>query len=366
MCDIHTMSAVETMAELGERIRYARVARELSQADLARSLDVDRSALVRMESGERKVSALELFLLAEVLKVPMSHFTQRSPAAMTSRRSPPMDDPGVVDRRSCGTDLALEAHFRDAEFLRENGLLMPVEAISTGSVPDFDAARRLAREAREFVGIPTGPLPGLAGVAERFGLYLLATGIPCDGASLSPDAGFGVSIVSSDEPPGRRRFTAAHEIGHHILGDEYRVDAGASASRGEREALVDSFASELLLPRADAARVRGAVDGTLWERLVRLAADYRVSWATALRTAADAGSVSWEEVETLRRRTPHKGDFVAVLGDAPLEDLTADTTGPRWRRAVLQAYQRSLVTAERAVEMLHGQLDTDELPAPEA
>ena len=85
MCDIHTVSAVESWGEVGARIRQARLASQLSQAELASALGIDRTALARAEGGQRQVSALELFRLSEVLHVPIAHFVTRPPAAVVSQ-----------------------------------------------------------------------------------------------------------------------------------------------------------------------------------------------------------------------------------------------------------------------------------------
>ncbi|MEU7616087.1 ImmA/IrrE family metallo-endopeptidase [Micromonospora rifamycinica] len=44
-------------------------------------------------------------------------------------------------------------------------------------------------------------------------------------------------MVSTQGDPGRRRATAAHELGHLIIGDEYSTDLGVSTSRAAREAV---------------------------------------------------------------------------------------------------------------------------------
>jgi len=62
------------------------------------------------------------------------------------------------------------------------------------------------------------------------------------------DSDVAVAVVSRRGDPGRRRATAAHELGHLVIGDEYSSDLGVHASRGDREALLDTFAAELLLP----------------------------------------------------------------------------------------------------------------------
>jgi transcriptional regulator with XRE-family HTH domain len=60
---------------LGERLREAREYLGFSQDQVAVFLDVSRSALSLMETGQRKVDALELKKLAALYKRPVGYFT---------------------------------------------------------------------------------------------------------------------------------------------------------------------------------------------------------------------------------------------------------------------------------------------------
>src|SRR5208282_5901614 len=60
---------------LGERLREAREYLGFSQDQVATFLGVSRSALSLMESGQRKVDALELKKLAGLYKRPVGFFT---------------------------------------------------------------------------------------------------------------------------------------------------------------------------------------------------------------------------------------------------------------------------------------------------
>jgi transcriptional regulator with XRE-family HTH domain len=66
--------SVPTQEELGRRIAEARSDCGMTQADLAASVGLERTALVRVEAGERKVSAAELVALAEVMDRPIDWF----------------------------------------------------------------------------------------------------------------------------------------------------------------------------------------------------------------------------------------------------------------------------------------------------
>ena len=60
---------------LGDRLREAREYLGFSQDQVATFLGVSRSALSLIESGQRKVDALELKMLASLYKHPVAHFT---------------------------------------------------------------------------------------------------------------------------------------------------------------------------------------------------------------------------------------------------------------------------------------------------
>lgn len=60
---------------LGVRLKEAREYLELSQDEVAKLLNVPRSAISLMEAGQRKVDALELKQLAEIYQRPVGYFT---------------------------------------------------------------------------------------------------------------------------------------------------------------------------------------------------------------------------------------------------------------------------------------------------
>lgn len=60
---------------LGERLREAREYLGFSQDQVATFMGISRSALSLMETGQRKVEALELKKLAGLYKRPVGHFT---------------------------------------------------------------------------------------------------------------------------------------------------------------------------------------------------------------------------------------------------------------------------------------------------
>jgi hypothetical protein len=65
-------------------------------------------------------------------------------------------------------------------------------------------------------------------------------------------------FIGSQRPPGRRRFTCAHELGHHVFGHGMRFDQLDTVDNDE-EYLADSFAAAFLMPKT-------AIDASLSRR----------------------------------------------------------------------------------------------------
>lgn len=355
----------QSWAEIGERVAEARLVAGFSQGELATRLELDRTAVVRMEAGDRRINALELYRLAEALRVPVAHFLSRPPAALVSRRSSLEENADEASRARYRLDTRLEEHARNAQWLMSHRFLTP-SPLSIGMTRGHDATDpvRMARTARQCMGAPQGPLGALADVLEQLNLFVTVVDEPAEGASLLLD-GYGVAVISGQAAPGRRRWTAVHELGHHLMQDEYHTDAGIAASRDEREQVIDRFTEEFLLPEVDLREAwqrveRGESDRTV---LIDVAASYRVSWGAAVSRARNTSLIDAVDARRLRANTPVRGDFLAVQGSEPMPDLEVGTTGPRWRRAVLSAWSQGTITATRTVELLYGAVSEQDLPS---
>ena len=67
--------------QLGERLREVRKYLGLKQEEVATHVKIPRTALSDIESGQRRVEALELARLAKLYRQPVSYFTGEDAAA---------------------------------------------------------------------------------------------------------------------------------------------------------------------------------------------------------------------------------------------------------------------------------------------
>jgi len=319
--------------------------------------------IVKIESGDRRIDAMELIRLSSALQVPVDFLLRPTPVVLSHRASGMTEDSDTEVAREAGRlDLALVAWLHEVQQLVELGVLQPEPPLRAKAVVDSQGtARELALRVREQLGVGLQAINSLVDLCERAGQYVLVTDIPGEGASVV-EGDVAVAVVSLQGDPGRCRATAAHEFGHLVIDDEYSSDLGIHSSRADREALLDAFAAELLLPSQVLTEERGASEEISRDQLIRLAARYRASWSLTIRQAAQAGVLSPESRRDWARSTPTRSEFMEAVGWAPQPDLEAVRVPPRYAHAVMEAWRRGTLTATRAVELMHGQITIADLP----
>ncbi len=365
MWDNHTMSreaVVVTQADLGRRIADARVEVGVTQADLAAIIGLERTALVRIESGERKVSATELVAIAGALDRPVDWFFAESPVAVVSRRRDP-----AVGGFSRALDHALEVAARDVAFLEDRRLLPSGERPPARRAPEsFENAEDLACTIRAEVGRPEGPLLDLQSVTESLGLlgFSLALGPDSGDAAYVVVGNLGVAVINGTADPGRRRFSLAHELGHHLAGDAYEPSPRLGASDTER--MFNAFAAYLLMPRSSVL--------SIWDEFsahsprlaaIAVAVRFSVSWTAACNQLRNLGLIDSRERERLVGNDLRRGELFE-FGVRFAVELDPPSVPPAYARAVVGGYRRGQLTAARTVELLHHSVGEVDLPEPDA
>jgi Zn-dependent peptidase ImmA (M78 family)/DNA-binding XRE family transcriptional regulator len=353
--------AAVTQADLGRRIADARTESGMTQADLAASVGLERTALVRIEMGERKVSATELVAIAGTLDRPVDWFFTESPAAVVSRRSDL-----AVGGFSRALDHALELAARDVAFLEGRRLLPSGERLAHKAPESFEDAEDLARGIRVEARRPDGPLLDLQSVAENLGLlgFALALGPDAGDAAYVEVGNLGVAVINGTTDPGRRRFSLAHELGHHLSGDAYEPSPRLSASDTER--MFNAFAAYLLMPRSSVQ--------SIWDefsaRSPRLAATavavrFSVSWTAACNQLKNLDLIDSRERERLLGNDLRRGELFE-FGERFAVELDPPSVPPAYARAVVGAYRRGQLAPARTVELLHHSVSEADLPEPDA
>jgi hypothetical protein len=173
-----------------------------------------------------------------------------------------------------------------------------------------------------------------------------------------------VALVNGASESGRRRFTIAHELGHHVFDDEYDPDWVVGADATEREKIVNAFAIHFLMPRSAALPRWQALGGAADPRgaAIHLGVELGLSWSAVCGHLQRLGCLSERQYEALLPETPTRVDLLERELSIRT-DVTAPLVPPAYAAAVVRALQQGKIGRTRAVELLRGVLHERDLPA---
>ncbi len=252
------MSNSEQIA-LGKRLKEARKSCRLTQEQVAKHLDLPRTAVVKIESGERAVSTHELTQLAGFFGRSISELVEDTPdtedALVVLHR---LDDEFVDDSEVHREVTSHVAICRAGHGLKEL-LGLPEE----DGPPDYhmeepestmeavEHGAFVASQERKRLSLGSNPLPDLAKLIATQGVWAAKAKLPDEMSGVFlHDATFGSAIlINQDHPLSRRRFSFAHEYAHALL--DRRATASVSTNKNRkdyREVRANAFAASFLLP----------------------------------------------------------------------------------------------------------------------
>jgi Zn-dependent peptidase ImmA (M78 family)/transcriptional regulator with XRE-family HTH domain len=350
-------------SEVSSRIVEARLQRGLNQTQLAQAVGLERTALAKIEAGQRRVNALELASIARELGRRIEWFVLPRAASVVQHRG--ATTPEWV---SSQFDVTLEQCIADVGLLIELGhLVLPARPAGFERPETLREAEELAVEARRSCGLDEdSPVRDMSGAAVAVGLLVFAEPVAggADAATAS-NGSWGVALINSSNMVGRRRLALAHELGHHLLNDGYvedfRVDAPTGQSK--HESRLDRFARSFLLPETSLSeKWEGLYSGGVRKAAVLLASDFRVDMSTlARRLHTDLGVVDGTTAEEIRGIRTNQADIVENDLYVP-HDLEGVWLHPEYVKAVLRAYRAQDITESRSLSLLRQTFTNKDLP----
>lgn len=351
---------------IGSRIAQARTQEGISQTELARLTSIDRTALAKIESGSRRVTAVELSSIANRLEQRIEWFLAQPPAAVIAHRAnrDPEATNSVID------DL-LEELARESEFLQSlDDSLIPQDVPPTFARPKSEKeADDLAGTARKLLGLNAlEPVYDIQALMAKIGLLAFSARLGTDTA----DAGTialrrgAVAVVNSDNKGGRRRLALAHELGHYLVADEYTVDWNVAEHNVSQavESQIDHFARALLLPSKALSKLwkERAKQDDFRTSAVVVGSFFRVDMATLARRLLELGLVDDPAASAVRAAKTTQADIVEYNLLVPHE-LENTSLPRRYQQAILKLFKQGRISGARAAQLLRGTLDEESLPA---
>ena len=246
---------------LGRRLKEARTHSGFTQEEVAKALELPRTAIVHMEAGNRSVSTLELAKLAEGL----------SPARCELFRGCPCRG------RCLGGGCSVSKDFEENTAVRQElarcvaicqegaNLERLLKLPSRTGPPAYELSlpkaawqavqqgERIAADERRRLALGRAPIPDIAELARHQGIWACGAELPdqMSGLFLKHSSLGMVILVSSEHVRERRRFSYAHEYGHAIMDRDQNVTVTTTENQSDlREVRANAFAAAFLLPRS--------------------------------------------------------------------------------------------------------------------
>jgi Zn-dependent peptidase ImmA (M78 family)/transcriptional regulator with XRE-family HTH domain len=303
--------------ELGRRLATTRRSRNLSQAEVAKHLEVSRPTLVAIEKGTRPAKPEELIALSQLFGRSVHELvTQREFIGDFTPQFRLTQAPGIpaesveqavsVFQQLCEDYLALET------LLAAPMPRAPLsEPYSTEGLTPQAAAEEAATLERSRLNLGLGPLPHLLDVLETdAGLRVFVAPLEefrIAGMFVYTDRLGGCILVNGQHPLTRRNWSLAHEYSH-FLTDRYRdeITLFYEYERKPRtEQFADSFAASFLMPaagiRQQFRRIAQSKGDFTVADLCLLADRYNVSMEAITRRLESLGSLrkgTWEQLSS--------------------------------------------------------------------
>lgn len=339
---------MDTAKRLGERIKTARWAMNLSQRDLASQAGVSAMSISKYERGINTPSSDILLKIAQAVEKNVDYFLRPIDVTITS--------PSYRRRASLGKreERAIQARIKG---LMERYLdledLLPSEEVTAFQLPsidrhitNFEAVEEMVDDLRYAWDLGLDPIDNLTELLEDRGIKVgLIDGFDdFDACTFWANEKIPVIVVKRGVPGDRQRFNLAHELGHLVVEADQNIDEEKAAYR---------FAGAFLAPRAAVYHELGhrREHLNIYE-LHELKHKYGLSMQAWIYRAKELGILSDSRAGQLFREFRVRRWHVEEPGQAyPTERPT------RFERLLMRAWSEELISEKRAADLLGKSLE---------
>lgn len=355
--------------EVGERLRVAREAAKLKQADAAAALDIARTTLVAIEQGQRRIRIGELQQLARLYGTSANALLRREAIHVDLtpqfRKLRARFDDAVEQAAQLLSELAkAEVELENLLGVRRMRNYPPERPLLPGDVRA--QAEQDALDLRQRLGLGLAPVRDIVTLLELdLGVRVYVRRIDGRISGLfAYDEVLGACILlNANHPRYRRTQTAAHELAHLIsTRGQAEILEGIGMGHSREERYAAAFGQAFLTPaRAVMQKFRDVTAGStkLTRRhVIMLAHAFGVSREAMVRRLEDLSlskQGTWDWFKAEGGITDEQAR--QVLGDLPGPDTEkAEADHPTTLRLGLlagEAWRRGLLTEGQLARMLH-------------
>jgi len=348
---------------VGQALKHARAAMGFTLKQVGKSMGTAISTISEIESGKRRLSAVELYRFAKLYQRPMSFFLEESETSASF---------AILMRAAGSASVSKETIINFHELCRSyRDLRKLVRAPEMPSPPNYSASRlttlgqaeELAEAERSSLGLNGQPIKDICDLLEgkRGGkiFHLLEDAGRFSGAFTYDEQLGACFLINSHHPKRRRTFTVAHEYAHCVAHRNQlaHIDTcPAFEIKNPRERFANAFAAAFLMPRHTVNEVLGQLvfpqkSALTAEVLVHLAMYFGVSFEAMGWRLVSLRRLSLSRWEELLSQQVPSSPTARLLGYCK-EEEPPDTVPRQYKYLAYKAYEMKLISFEKLAELL--------------
>jgi len=364
---------------IGKRLKEARESLGLSQEEVAKALGLPRPAVSKIESGNRKVSSIELVKLAGLYGRPLSFFLEPARKEKKETSLAYLLRSSTVELASTDKQGLAQAYNLYKNYAHLERLVLgsvesrvPVPAYWSRPVRAWEAVKEgllLAAEERSRLDLGEDPIHDLFQLLESQGIkvlkYRFAPESGIAGCFFFDEPDGPCIVVNAAQSLGRQRFTAAHEYCHYLRDPELRghAEPGVGVGKEPHERRADAFAAAFLMPADGVSQYLEELglskgDPISPKDVVLLCRYFGVSYEAMLWRLKTLGWCSEEQRQQLMAFQPTKVARAMGLDpdvfERPSEELPLP---PRYVYLAIKAYEKEEISLGKLAELIDLSVD---------
>jgi len=350
-------------ATVGQALRKARAAIGLTLKQVSKGMGIALSTISEIESGKRRVSAVELYRFAKLYQRPISFFLEESETSSSFVILTRAAGTTSVSKKTIITFHELCRNYRDLRKLVRAPQMPSPSDYSTSRLTTLDQAEESAEAERGSLGLNGQPIKDICDLLEgKRGIKIFH--LPEDperfSGAFTYDEQLGACfLINSHHPERRRTFTVAHEYAHCIAHRNQlaHIDTCPTfESKNPRERFANAFAAAFLMPRRSVNEVLSHLvfpqkSALTAEVLIHLAMYFGVSFEAIGWRLVSLRRLSLSRWEDLLNQQVPSSPTARLLGYC-VEEEPPDTAPRQYKYLAYQAYEMQLISFEKLAELL--------------
>ena len=358
-----TTMVLPSAVTVGHALKHARAAIGLTLKQVSKSMGIAMSTISEIESGKRRLSAVELYRFAKLYQRPISFFLEESETSASFAILMRAAGTASVSRESIINFHELCRSYRDLRKLVGAPEMPGPPDYSAARLTTLDHAEELAEAERSSLGLNGQPIKDVCDLLEGkrgIKIFHLPEEPERFSGAFTCDEQLGACfLINSHHPKRRRTFTVAHEYAHCIAHRNQLAHIDTSPPfeiKSPRERFANAFAAAFLMPKRAVNEALGQLvfpqkSALTAEVLVHLAMYFGVSFEAIGWRLVSLRRLSLSRWEELLSQQVPSSPTARLLGYCE-EEGPPDTVPRQYKYLAYRAYEMKLISFERLAELL--------------